>query len=613
MRKSINIVLCFSLIFLLGSNSSFSQNHKKPQVALVLSGGGAKGIAHVPLLQKLDSLHIVPDLVVGTSMGSIVGGLYAMGYSGDSIASLVETINWDFIYNNRISLKDVSIEEKEEFGNYLTELDLIRGKPKVRSELLSDQGVRELFSVLTYPVLGIKDFDDLPIPYRAIAVDIVNGKLVILGKGKIRDAMRASMSIPGVFKPIELDGMLLVDGGVLNNFPTDVAKDLGADIIIGSDVGGGMSPKENLDNLTNLLFQTGMLNSNLLNPANRDLCDILLIHNTKETHSFSDFNKVSAIYNSGIQVVNDNLEQLVALSNQLKSFEQRKIVMPEAPEKLKIDQIKFQNISEENLALVKARFNLKEGDYCEVKEVVNGIQHIMGTTLFENINFDGVIDSNYVELVINGVEHTKHRAKASLHYDDYRGVGIVLNYTGRNVIGEASKLLFTVDIAEQPKFKIGHQIHFGNLKTAWWHTELKAEYLQQDLFKNGETIEKAKYQLYNAKTHFNFNTNSLNSSIGAGLDYRYTALFPSKVPRLNNNFLNLKKYYFNHLDGFIHFNFNSFDARNFATRGSLIYLRLSQSFLADVQAYHSSVFLPKIKGKTNGFASIHLNLSLIHI
>ena len=606
MRKSISILLCFSLIFLSGNIPSFSQNQTKPKVALVLSGGGAKGIAHVALLQKLDSLNIVPDLVVGTSMGSIIGGLYAIGYSGDSIASIVETIDWDFISENRISLKDVSIEEKGEFGKYLTELDLVKGKPNFRNELLSDQGIRELFSELTYPVLGIDDFDDLPIPYRAIAVDIVKGKLVIIDKGKIRNAMRASMSIPGVFKPIEMNGTLLVDGGVLNNFPTDVAKDLGADIIIGSDVGGGMTPKEDLDNLTNLLFQTGMLNSNLLNSANRALCDILLVHKTKEIYSFSDFNKLSAIYKSGIPAVNDNLEQLIKLSKQLKQFEQRKIKLPEVPEKLKIDRFKFENISEENLALVKARFNLKEGDYYEVKDVIDGIQHVMGTTLFENIIFDGAIHSNDVELVIKGVEHAQHRAKISLHYDDYRGVGVVLNYTGRNVIGEASKLLFTIDIAEQPKIRTLHQIHFGNLKNIWWESEFIAEFLRQDLFKNGETIDKVKYQFYNANTQFNINTNALNSSIGMGFEYRHTGIYPSKVPKLNNNLLNLKSYHFNHLDGFIHFKFNSFDARRFATRGSSIYLRLSQSFISDVQAEHSSVFLPELKGKTNGFARINL-------
>ena len=606
MRKSVILALCFSLSFLMGNLFCFAQNKQKPKVALVLSGGGAKGIAHVPLLEKLDSLNIVPDLVVGTSMGSIVGGLYAMGYSGDSIAAIVATIDWSFIFEEKISLKDVSIEEKPEFDKYLTELDLIDGKPKVRSELLNDQGIRELFSVLTYPVISVDNFDDLAIPYRAIAVDIVNGEVVVMGDGKLRDAMRSSMSIPGVFKPVEYKNTLLVDGGVLNNFPTDIAKEMGADIIIGSDVGGGMAPKEKLGNLTNLLFQTGMLNSNLLNPANRELCDILLIHDTKENFSSADFNKSDAIYDSGFPAVDRNIDKLIALSKQLNQYEQREVVLPEMPSKLKVDEFRFEDISSANVDLVKARSNLKEGEYYEIMDVINGIERVMGTTLFENINFDGELDREDIVVTLKGVEHAQHRVKASLHYDEYRGVGILMNYTGRNILGKASKLLFTVDIAEQPKFRALHQIHFGEKKNNWWRTEFWAEHLRQDLFKNGETVDNVKHHFYAVNTHFNFNTNALNSYIGMGAEYRHTKLFPSVNPELDDNFLNLRSYYYNHLEGFVHHSFNSMDAKRFATRGSSVYARLSQSFLSDVKAEYSTGFLPDVDGQTNGFARFNL-------
>ena len=258
----------FLLLFCFLPKILFAQQDEKPKVALVLSGGGAKGIAHIPVLEALDSLGIVPDLVIGTSMGSIVGGLYAIGYSGDTIARIAHGANWTELLGGDINLLDVGVEEKSEFKRHLVDFDLIKGKPKVNSGLLKDQKLREFITSLAYPTFRINDFDSLVIPYRAVTTDIVNGKEVIFDKGSVSLAMRASMSIPGVFEPVQYENTLLVDGGVLNNFPTDIAKELGADIIIGSDVGGGMQKKEKLNNIAALLFQAGMLTSNLKNPAN---------------------------------------------------------------------------------------------------------------------------------------------------------------------------------------------------------------------------------------------------------------------------------------------------------------------------------------------------------
>ena len=152
-------------IILLFVSISAKAQEKKPKVALVLSGGGAKGIAHIPVLQKLDSLGIVPDLVIGTSMGSVIGGLYAAGYSGDEIEKLTAQVDWNEILGGNISLRDVGVEEKSEFERYLVNLDIVEGKPKVKPDLLKDQNLRELLSALLYPVYKIQNFDNLSIPF----------------------------------------------------------------------------------------------------------------------------------------------------------------------------------------------------------------------------------------------------------------------------------------------------------------------------------------------------------------------------------------------------------------------------------------------------------------
>ena len=267
MKKFI-LILAISLLCI--TTQFVKAQEEKPKVALVLSGGGAKGLAHIPVLQALDSLGIVPDIVIGTSMGSVVGGLYAMGYSGDSIAAITKDIDWDVILGGQIALMDVSVEEKSQYKKYLADFDLIKGRPKINSALLNDQLLREFISLLTYPVFNIDDFDDLAIPFRSMTTDIVNGKEVLLSKGSLGLAMRASMSIPGVFRPVPYNNTLLVDGGILNNFPVDVAKDMGYDIIIGSTVGGGMAKKEDLSSIVTLLFQSSMLTSNLKDPESKE-------------------------------------------------------------------------------------------------------------------------------------------------------------------------------------------------------------------------------------------------------------------------------------------------------------------------------------------------------
>ena len=475
------ILIIILALFILAPQFIFSQN-KKPKVALVLSGGGAKGLAHIPLLQTLDSLGIVPDLVVGTSMGSIVGGLYAMGYSGDSIAAIVKVIDWDVILGGAISLKDVGVEEKSEFKKYLTELDLVKGKPKLSDALLKDQKLREYITSLTYQVYGVTDFDDLSIPFRAMTTDIVNGEEVLLGGGSLALAMRASMSIPGVFKPVPYKETLLVDGGILNNFPTDIAKNMGADIIIGSDVGGGMAPIDKLDNIASLLFQASMLTSNLKDPVNRKLCDILINHEPNLTYSTGDFAKGNILYEEGKIATNQNMDKFVALAEKLKGFEQREHKLPDVIDEIILDTIIYKNISEANLDLVQARAGFEVNKKYSSQDIIDGVDKAMGTNLFSQITYTPILEDDLTGLELNGLEHSQHQVKGSLHYDTYRGVGLVVNYTGRNIIGKASRLLGTVDIAQQPRFQLQYQKNFGDYKKWWWRSDARYDYLKNRVF-----------------------------------------------------------------------------------------------------------------------------------
>ena len=602
-------VLIFLSIF---SQELFAQE-KKPKVALVLSGGGAKGIAHIPLLQTLDSLGIVPDIIIGTSMGGVVGGFYAVGYSGDSISKIALNANWDELLGGDISLDDVSMEEKSEFKRHLVNFDIIEGKPKVNPGLLKDQKLREFISSYTYPVFNIRDFDKLPIPYRAMTTDIVNGEEVLLEEGSLSKAMRATMSIPAVFQPIPYENTLLVDGGVMNNFPVDVAREMGYDIVIGSDVGGGLQSKDQLKSITAQLFQAAMLTSNLKNPSNRENCDILVDHMPYLTFSTGDFTKAPEIYEEGKIGTNLQISALSELANKLKNYQQRQHNIPDVKDEIILDSIYYNNISEANLDLVKARANLKEGEKYSSKEIVNGIDRAMGTNLFNQITFDGGIVDGRKELRLNGDERSQSIIKGSLHYDTYRGVGLMVNYTGRNLIGKSSRLLLTIDIAEQPRFRLQYQKQFGPGKTWWWRSEVLGEFLEQKFFLEGELADDMNSRFFQFDNQFNKNLNSLHSYAGIDFSLESSHLEPKVDPEINNNTLNLKYYNFTNFEIGLHYLYSKMDKVFYPTSGTFVRAGVSRSLINDVDAEFADEERPypgddlKVKGSLNDFTKFNLD------
>ena len=574
---------------------------------MVLSGGGAKGVAHIPVLQKLDSLGIVPDLIIGTSMGSVIGGLYAAGYSGDSIAEITKNVNWDKLLGGNVSLTDVSVEEKSEFDRYLLNLDIIEGKPKVKSGLLRDQNLREFLSSLLYPVYNINNFDDLPIPFRAVTTDLVHGKEVVISEGSLTLAIRASMSIPSVFEPVRYKNTLLVDGGVLNNFPTDVAKEFGADIIIGSDVGGGLEPIDKLDNMATILFQTSMLTSNLKLPQNRALCDVLINHYPNLSYSTQDFNDSNSIYNEGKIATDSSLVDLINLANQLNKFQQRRHELPKIVDKIVIDEIEYKDISPENLSLVKARMNLKPNLSYSSYELRKAIDYAMGTELFYQINYRVEVENGINKLILIGFEKASHQISGALHYDTNQGVGLAVNYTGRNIIGFSSRLLLGMDIAEQPKFRIQYQQNIGDSKDWWWRAQVFGEKIKQSFYSNGNKGDELKRNYFKSNLQFNRDLNSLTNYIGFDINFEYTKIKPKLDPSVNNNIYDLRRYSYKNLEVSAYFQHNSLNQVFFPVTGSRITARISRSLYNYANVEYDESYQNNTSGNTNGFSKLTLS------
>ncbi|HTK99549.1 MAG TPA: patatin-like phospholipase family protein, partial [Pseudomonadales bacterium] len=234
----------------------------RPKIGLVLGGGGARGAAHIGVIKLLQELHVPVDYVAGTSMGSLVGGFYATGMTAEQLDATVRAIDFDTLFKDATARRDEP---------YLRKLDdnLALFGPKVgigpKSQLLamgaiSGQKISFLFQTLTSQRVQVDDFDNLPIPYRAMATDIVTGDAVVIDKGNLAVAMRASMSVPGAFDPVQIGPYLLVDGGLADNVPIDVVRKMGADIVIAVDVGTPLEPRENLTSLVSITAQlSGLL------------------------------------------------------------------------------------------------------------------------------------------------------------------------------------------------------------------------------------------------------------------------------------------------------------------------------------------------------------------
>ena len=211
---------------------------ERPRIGLVLGGGGARGVAHIGVLQELERLQIPIDAIAGTSMGALVGGLYASGMTADELEALVQSLDWAGALTDQPARDDLSFRRKQDDRAYPIDFELgVRGTDFVLPEgVIQGHELDLLLRKLTLEVSDITSFDDLPIPFRAVAADIVTGDTVVMASGDLAMALRASMSVPGAFAPAEVDGRKLVDGGIADNLPVDIAREMGVDIVIAVDV-----------------------------------------------------------------------------------------------------------------------------------------------------------------------------------------------------------------------------------------------------------------------------------------------------------------------------------------------------------------------------------------
>ena len=262
---------------------------KESRSGIRWGGGGAKGVSHIGVLKVLEEAGIPIDYIAGTSMGAIVGGLYAIGYSATEIDSMVASQDWQLLLSDRVKRDNLTFPEKENSERYVISLPFgIEKKDRLVGGMIKGQNLQNLFSNLTIGYHDSVDFNSFPIPFACVAVNLVDGKDFVFRKGSLPIAMRASMAIPAAFTPVKLDSMVLVDGGLNNNYPADVVKTMGADIVIGVDL--GTSDLKNLQHLNSTIGVVGQivaLHGYEKYVHNTEITDLLIRPNTSPYNSAS--------------------------------------------------------------------------------------------------------------------------------------------------------------------------------------------------------------------------------------------------------------------------------------------------------------------------------------
>ena len=379
----------------------------EPIIGLVLAGGGAKGLAHVGVIKVLEEAGIHVDVVAGTSMGAIVGGIYAMGLSASELESIVESIDWDKIFVDSTPRQELTIRRKTDDIGFLADPKLRMKDGEARLPLGAIKGQRLTLELkrLTSGAAGIANFDELPIPFRAIAADIETGQEVVLGHGELAMVLRASMSVPGVFPPVVIDGRTLIDGGVINNIPVNIVRDMGADIIIVSGFVEDLGPAEELTSPLDVLNRTIDL---MVLQGRRDQisslgADDILI----ETH-LGDLGAASFDYAEELVVLGEESARRFsdALTQIGQHSRERPVPLLADFEGQLIRRIAIDSDTKLSDDVLRARMRLQEGDRFDTAKIEQDIARIFGLDLFESVTYTVEQVEDGVEVVIAARENS---------------------------------------------------------------------------------------------------------------------------------------------------------------------------------------------------------------
>ncbi|HCG9122328.1 TPA: patatin-like phospholipase family protein [Vibrio parahaemolyticus] len=425
----------------------------RPRVAVVLAGGGAKGAAHIGVLKALEEMHIPVDIITGTSMGAYVGGLYATGMSADEIESFIYSVDWNSGYRDRVDRSQRRVRDKEYEDRYqiTTDLGLRFGEVRAPTGVVQGQNMLRVLRETTGNLGRFESFDELAIPYRSVATDILELDEVVIGNGYLVDAMMASMSVPGALPPYKLNGHMLVDGGVVNNMPVDVARAMGADVVIAVDISTDYKTE---DDFTGLFTVADQLSNYLVRRSTQQQVETLQEHDVYIRPNVGqmetvEFDKMPWAFQSGYDITKEMESKLAGL--RLSNAEYQKYIdhKQEVRKKLVygddrvVDEIVIVNNTHYSDVLLTNRLELETGRKIETAEIEKAVENLYALDRFELItyHFEEVDGSNLLVFDVNekswGPNYLNFRffLEDDFDTDSQYGIGMSTNFTNLNSHG----------------------------------------------------------------------------------------------------------------------------------------------------------------------------------
>ena len=579
-NKSFKILFffLFSFFFFLSSQNTYSQDSiKRPKIGLVLTGGGAKGFAHIGVLKVLEKAGIKIDYIGGTSMGAVVGGLYATGYNATQIDSIFHNTNFDELLQDYIPRTSKSFYEKRNDELYAFSLPFTNFSVGVPLALSKGMYNYNLLTKLTHSVRHVRDFNKLPTPFVCIATNIETGEQLVMRSGYLPQALLASSAFPTLFSPVEIDGKLLIDGGVTNNYPIDEVKKMGADIIIGVDVQDGLKDRNSLKEATRILVQISnleMIESMKLKVKKTDI----YIKPDITDFSVISFDKGKEIIKKGEEaamLVYDDLKKLVVKNNEFKINN-----LKCKSDSIQIDRISINDVKNYTRAYVIGKLGFKQGAKISYDQLKKGINALNTTGNFSSINYqiNDLKPGDELNLTLTESKN-KTFLKFGLHYDGLYKSAALVNITQKKSIFRNDVLSLDLGLGDNFRYNLDYYIDNG----FYFSFGFKSRFNQ---FNKNITTDFANGSLF---SQFNINSINIDYSdltnqaylqtvfaqkflIGGGLELKHIKIKSKTLQNSNPLFENS-----DYASAFGYIKYDSFDNKYFPKKGWF--------FNGDVQTY----------------------------
>ncbi len=487
--RTLKPIVTFIIILVSVFGFSQEQHHAVGKVGLVLSGGGAKGMAHVGVLKVIDSLGVKVDYVAGTSMGAVVGALYASGYSGKALDSIFKVVDFDNVISDNLPRASKTFYERNNSEKYAVILPFDKFKVKLPSALSRGQNTYNLLSKLTTHLKEIKSFDEMPIPFFCIATNIETGGKVVLEKGNLVKAVMASSALPSLFQPVIINDQILIDGGVVNNYPIDELRAKGMDVIIGVDVQDGLMNRDELTSAPDLLLQINNFRTIKDMKLKFDKTDIYIKPDI-EDYNVVSFNDASTIIEKGKEAGLAKIEDLkrLVVNRPTKNQSQKTRIM--IPDSINISRIYVEGFKKYTRSYILGKLKLKNNKKVSYEKLNSGINNLMATDNFESFEYE--LQKHKTKPGYNLLTRVKESKittflKMGVHFDDLYKSGLLINLTKKHLFFDNDIASLDVVLGDNVRYNFEYFIDKGfywsiglRSRLDFFHKNISAELLLED-------------------------------------------------------------------------------------------------------------------------------------